>query len=359
MALRNKFSGSFLPLAKYSYIGASIAAPPPNERHDLRRFLPSAAAGAANRRILLQHRSIFQSGVSETASPPLIRLPFPPTSNLIDRIRSSMMPDQIRRDSIAPPPAIPEAGLKKEEEEGSSRFTISVADARKLLNAPRIEKARARLKTIQSAYIGYPEFLEICRDAAAGSEECAREISSALDRSGAVVVLSNIVFLRPEQVARAIESAIISRPVEKRRTAELKEMEARKSEIDMLAEGQVKRELWAGLGLILIQTAGFMRLTFWELSWDVMEPICFFTTSIYFILGYFFFLRTAREPSFEGFFAGRFAAKQRRLMKLRSFDLSKFNDLTKDLSVDSPQLTSCGCHCRSQRLDTSLFGAAH
>lgn len=108
---------------------------------------------------------------------------------------------------------------------------------------------------------------------------------------------------------------------------ELKAMEAQKTDIDITAASQVRRELWCGLAYLVIQTAGFMRLTFWELSWDVMEPVCFYVTSLYFMAGYAFFMRTATEPSFEGFFRARFAARQHRLMRARSFDLDRYNAL--------------------------------
>ena len=108
---------------------------------------------------------------------------------------------------------------------------------------------------------------------------------------------------------------------------ELKAMEAQKAEIDLAAAAQVRRELWCGLVYLVVQTAGFMRLTFWELSWDVMEPICFYVTSMYFMAGYAFFLRTKKEPSFEGFFESRFAAKQKRVMRARGFDLRRYEEL--------------------------------
>jgi hypothetical protein len=104
-------------------------------------------------------------------------------------------------------------------------------------------------------------------------------------------------------------------------------MEAQKVDIDRAAASQVRRELWCGLAYLVVQTAGFIRLTFWELSWDVMEPICFYVTSMYFMAGYAFFLRTKKEPSFEGFFESRFAAKQKRLMQARGFDLRRYDEL--------------------------------
>lgn len=106
-------------------------------------------------------------------------------------------------------------------------------------------------------------------------------------------------------------------------------MEQQKAQIDKKAETLVRGELYCGLGFLIAQTLGFMRLTFWELSWDVMEPICFFVTSLHFALAYAFFLRTAREPSFEGFFQRRFRTKQQRLMKIHNFDIEKYSHLKK------------------------------
>ncbi|KAG0490772.1 hypothetical protein HPP92_007635 [Vanilla planifolia] len=147
------------------------------------------------------------------------------------------------------------------------------------------------------------------------------------------------------------------------RSTELREMETEKAIIDTKAEAQVKRELWAGLGLVLLQTTVFIRLTFWELSWDVMEPICFFTTSTSFMLGYAFFLRTANEPSFEGFFAGRFASRQQRLMKAHGFNLHRFNELRNALSVVG-SISACShsshpCRRQSDVCDATLIRAAH
>lgn len=104
-------------------------------------------------------------------------------------------------------------------------------------------------------------------------------------------------------------------------------MEKQKAAIDEKVHAMVRRELWCGLGFLVVQTAAFMRLTFWELSWDVMEPICFYVTSMYCMGGYAFFLRTSKEPSFEGFYQSRFTAKQKRLLKVHNFDTTRYNEL--------------------------------
>lgn len=113
------------------------------------------------------------------------------------------------------------------------------------------------------------------------------------------------------------------------RKQELNKLEKEKAMLDVKAESLVRGELYCGLGFLLLQTMGFMRLTFWELSWDVMEPICFFVTSLHFALAYGFFIRTSKEPSFESYFRRRFLVKQAKLMKVHKFDVEKYEQLRK------------------------------
>ena len=140
------------------------------------------------------------------------------------------------------------------------------------------------------------------------------------------------------QVAKAIQNLIpiFGAKPHYRTRKEFEEMEKEKAAIDKKADTLVRRELWGGLSFTVLQTAALMRLTFWELSWDVMEPICFFLTSTYLIAGYTFFLRTSKEPSFEGFYQHRFTSKQKHLMELNNFDLAKYNELRAACSSCSP-----------------------
>nr|CAD1836279.1 unnamed protein product [Ananas comosus var. bracteatus] len=291
---------------------SQIRSPTAAEGNRRRHLLPGAADEPGIVRRFLQKRPIF-----EPALPP-DRAPFLPSGDrLAERIRG-LSPGRIRLDGLAPPP--PQIAPAAEEERGS--------------------RWRRR-----------------------GSSELGLGIARSLDESGSVIVLGDSVFLRPELVIKAIEN-VVPLPTPNRncrndpRREELRAMEATKAEIDRIAAAQVRRELWAGLGFLVVQTAGFMRLTFWELSWDVMEPICFYVTSVYFMAGYAFFLRTSRDPSFEGFFESRFSAKQKRLMRARSFDLDRFNELRRACPLppalppdhsqpihSSSSSSSYSCHC--------------
>ncbi|RWW21063.1 hypothetical protein GW17_00014794 [Ensete ventricosum] len=257
---------------------------------------------------------------------PFFQLPLPPDrlslpvgDPLVRRIRG-LNPDRIRLDLHLPPSgAIPAVA----DEVGRGE---KVGDVRKAVRASQMDAARARLSAAGESCVAYSEFVRICCEASGG--ERGVEVARSLDELGAVIVWGNVVFLRPEEVAKAIETAMIPSVEDAERGEELRRMEETKAEIDRSAAAQVRRELWCGLGLMAAQTAAFMRLTFWELSWDVMEPICFYVASIYFMAGYAFFLATSREPSFEGFFESRFAARQKRLMRAREFNVDRFNELT-------------------------------
>ncbi|GJX15906.1 calcium uniporter protein 2, mitochondrial-like protein [Tanacetum coccineum] len=211
---------------------------------------------------------------------------------------------------------------------------LSVNDAKKILRASQMETLKSKLRSSKRNHVSYDEFIQMCVDGCCANKDQGAELAKVLDSSGSVIVLGNVVFLKPEQVVKAINGLMAednNLPVK-----ELEDMERWKSEIDYKAEKMVRRELWGGLGYLVAQTAVFMRLTFWELSWDVMEPICFYVTSLYFMIGYTYFIRTSKEPSFEAVYKTRFHAKQMKLMKTEGFDIEKYNKLKKTFESQQP-----------------------
>lgn len=236
--------------------------------------------------------------------------------------------DRIKLDGlISPPQQQSLAEMKSDADE--EKFTV--ADAKKVLRLAQLEVVKSKLRQMEKDWISYPEFYQICNGASSNSDQ-ALEFAKMLDQSGIVIVLGNVVFLKPDKVVKAMEGLMpmpLAQPNDPQMMKEFQQMEEKKSAIDKKAELLVQRELWCGLGFFVIQTAAFMRLTFWELTWDVMEPICFYVTSFYCMAGYAFFLRTSKEPTYEGFFHSRFTAKQKKLMKLHNFDLQRYNELRK------------------------------
>ncbi|NP_001234771.2 ACI19 protein [Solanum lycopersicum] len=283
-------------------------APDPGNNGIIRRFI---------------HRRLI--GTSPATSPDLRSLPT--GESLIEKIREmDVNKSRIKLDGFLPPLEM----RPEPEPEVTTEGNLTVADAKKLFKVSQLEMVKLRLKQTEKNCVSYPEFVQIC-SGISSSNDSGIELAKILDDSGTVLVLGNVVFLRPDQVVKTLQSLLpipaTTIPKDPQMMEEFNKMEEEKTAIDRKAESLVRRELWAGLGYFVIQTAAFMRLTFWELSWDVMEPICFYVTSFYCMAGYTFFLRTAKEPSFEGFYQSRFVAKQKRLMKVRNFDLERYNEL--------------------------------
>jgi len=133
-------------------------------------------------------------------------------------------------------------------------------------------------------------------------------------------------------------------PEDDPRIEELKELQKKKEELDMLAHRHVRRVLWSGLGFSLVQISLFFRLTFWEFSWDVMEPIAFFSTTAGIIAGYAYFLFTSRDPTYQDFMKRLFLSRQRKLYQKEKFNIERFKELQKH----------CKCpldHTRETELD--------
>ncbi|WOL03083.1 calcium uniporter protein 2, mitochondrial-like [Canna indica] len=317
MAFRRALARRFLNTAKPSSSLPSLI-PPPRSSSSSSSFSAPSATSLLPKNSFLNYRPVFHRD-----APPPERIPLPVDGHeFFDRM-PSISPGRIHLEGLSPPLPSPPA-------EG-----VSVAQVRKVLRAAQVESVRARLRGLGRSCVSYAEFARICGDVP--GVESGAWLARALDESGAVVIFRDVVFLRPEMVAKAIENMIPASLPEAERE-ELKEMEEKKASIEAKAESLVRREMWCGLGFLALQTAGFMRLTFWELSWDVMEPICFYVTSAYFMFGYAFFLRTSRDPSFEGFFESRFATKQRRLIKTHSFDMERFDQLRKGAAFFSSSL---------------------
>ncbi|KAK4779396.1 hypothetical protein SAY86_006924 [Trapa natans] len=303
---------------------------PPSPRAAISDLLPLPASDPAHTHLgreksvsseggflwrFLHRRTLTQAAAS--VLPEFLSLPV--GDRLRERLKSiGASGHRLRLEDLSPP--VPASG--------QSSGRLSVAEARKLLRLASMERLKSELRAISESSITYEQYLKICNQASE-NEDKAIELAKTMDEAGNVIVLGEVVFLRPEQIAKSMEAILhqtTAMPDDPRR-AELVRMEEEKSKIDRKARAQVRAELYCGLGFMVTQTLGFMRLTFWELSWDVMEPICFFVTSLHFALAYGFFLRTSTEPSFEGYFGRRFRTKQMKLMRDSNFNMDRYNEL--------------------------------
>lgn len=73
---------------------------------------------------------------------------------------------------------------------------------------------------------------------------------------------------------------------------ELGELTKLHEQLERDAHRVSNRFMFVGFVVLATQFAAFIRLTYWELSWDVMEPIAYMISLFYSLLAYTYFLAT-------------------------------------------------------------------
>ncbi|GLJ26218.1 hypothetical protein SUGI_0503230 [Cryptomeria japonica] len=210
----------------------------------------------------------------------------------------------------------------------ASKCPLSTEDAAGTQSCVHLETAKRKLRGISDACISYKKLLLLCTNCAQNAHQ-GREIIHSLEQSGDIIITGQRVYIHPKQVARAVENVLVLNSGYCNWVNELKILEEEKKAIDMESEKQVGSEMYFGLGLFILQSGVLFWLTYWELSWDVMEPACFCAGSCYLCARYVFSFITKRDLSFESFHAVRFKSKQRKLMKIRNFDAERYAELQK------------------------------
>ncbi|KAK4742305.1 hypothetical protein SAY87_000306 [Trapa incisa] len=224
------------------------------------------------------------------------------------------------------------AGSHKFSTNSSSREKdpITFGEAKKLMRLVNVEALKKKLGVEENEVIGYKELLEACENiGVAKSSDEAAAFAQVLDDAGVVLIFRDKVYLHPDKIVDLVRRAVplALTPEDDPMREELKRLQDKKEDIDVLAHRQVRRILWSGLGFSLVQVGLFFRLTFWEFSWDVMEPIAFFTTTTGIVIGYAYFLFTSRDPTYQDFMKRLFLSRQRKLLKKHSFDTERFVEL--------------------------------
>ncbi|XP_010520551.1 PREDICTED: calcium uniporter protein 6, mitochondrial-like [Tarenaya hassleriana] len=203
--------------------------------------------------------------------------------------------------------------------------------AKKHMRMENVEEMKKKLQSVaEKEVMAYKDLLEASEKMGiANSLDEARAFARVLDDAGLVLIFRNSVYLHPDKVVDRIRKAVplALTPEDDPTREEFKKLKILKEEIDVEAHKQVRRILWCGLAYSVVQVGVLFRLTFWEFSWDVMEPITFFTTATGLIVGYGYFLITSRDPSYQDLMKRLFLFRQRKLLDKYGFDVGRFREL--------------------------------
>lgn len=113
---------------------------------------------------------------------------------------------------------------------------------------------------------------------------------------------------------------------------ELDPLEEQKKELDLWAEKRTTLITWVGLGAMSVQFGVLARLTWWEYSWDIMEPVTYFVTYGTAVAAYAYFVLTKQEYVYND------AAKRSWLMSFHKkadkhrWDVERYNKLKQSIN---------------------------
>ncbi|CAG0889220.1 unnamed protein product [Cyprideis torosa] len=79
---------------------------------------------------------------------------------------------------------------------------------------------------------------------------------------------------------------------------ELLPLEEKRAELAAKAERRTTILTWLGLGYMAVQFGVLARLTWWEYSWDIMEPVTYFVTYTTCMVGYAYFVLSKKEYTY-------------------------------------------------------------
>lgn len=108
---------------------------------------------------------------------------------------------------------------------------------------------------------------------------------------------------------------------------ELKPMEDLKADIDRRSAQRTNLVVWGGLGYMALQFGLLARLTWWEYSWDIMEPVTYFVGYGTVIACYAYFVLTRQEFLYPDARDRQFLLFFHKLSKRKVFDIKRYNEI--------------------------------
>ena len=250
------------------------------------RPLAAVAAAAGVRPLILAsggvrvatHRALSTQGAD------------PPVEDT-DKLRQSMLALQKQQEQLL---AL-SAKLASMDEVAEQRQKAAEREAE--LNAAAVAKLLGRLGEVRD-HVSYTKYLELCGDF--GVEDTADDLLRKLQESGQILrcegtAFADLVLLNPRSLAQRLAIAAERPPGTSPAAArqlhaaasvrldrlikQLSELDKRKQDLDGRASWKVSRNMTLGLGVWSMQVAVYYHLVYapGALSWDVMEPVAYFT----------------------------------------------------------------------------------
>jgi len=120
---------------------------------------------------------------------------------------------------------------------------------------------------------------------------------------------------------------------------ELAPLEDIRAKIEDKARASTKRWGWFGIAAMGLQFGVLARLTWWEYSWDLMEPVTYFVTYGASIGMYLYYVMSHREYNYEVVADRHNIRKFFRLAPKHKFDVEKYSTIKAAIAKAEQDLT--------------------
>lgn len=115
-------------------------------------------------------------------------------------------------------------------------------------------------------------------------------------------------------------------------TVKLGPLEEKKNELDQIAARKTNVLTWVGLGLMSVQFGVLARLTWWEYSWDIMEPVTYFVTYGTAMAAYAYFVLTKQEYLLPDVKDRQHLITLHKAAKKAGINLAEYNDIKRQIA---------------------------
>jgi len=192
-------------------------------------------------------------------------------------------------------------------------------------------------------------YLQKCQDFGI-SEQQANDILKELKKLMLIfhfkshIELESKIYLNPAQLSQAIEQVLLLESVKLPLSERMDRLQKLKDQLAPLedlyrslqvrSEKSVKIIAWSVFVGLCAQWILFARLTWWDYSWDVIEPVTYFTTVVETILaGYLYFL--CKKDEYTNTDMKHILANWRlkTLSKKHNFDVKNYENLKKEIAL--------------------------
>lgn len=219
-----------------------------------------------------------------------------------------------------------------------------------LLRAFLDQEGNAKTELNLEDYVNFAEDKGISKSQAMSYLDTLHKLGAVLHLPNNLE-LKNRILLNPNAVAAAIEQAL-SMPTLRAETKQsletrLEALKARALElqpayesIDSKASRSTNFIAYSVLGGLLFQWLLFARFTWWDFSWDVMEPVTYFTmTAELSIGGFLYYLYQGSEYTNTDIWTSLYNWRFRKIARRRGFDIEEWNAVNNGIIEAQKQIS--------------------